>query len=63
MTERSSRVPSYGCKKVRGLKYSCVSLPNGQGGRRDVLLGHCGTKQTKAEYARILAEWQTLGRR
>jgi integrase len=63
MFDRSSRVPSYRCKKVHGRKYACVSLPNGQGGGRDILLGHYGTKESKVEYARVIAEWQAADRR
>jgi integrase len=58
----SNQVPIYRCKKVRGYKYGCVSLPDGTGGRRDVLLGRHGTKQSKSEYARVIAEWQAQGR-
>src|SRR5262245_41877247 len=58
----SHRVPSYRCKKVSGRKYACVSLPDGRGGRRDVLLGRHGTKESKVEYARVIAEWQAGAR-
>jgi integrase len=59
----SHRVPTYRCKKVAGRKYACVSLPDGRGGRRDVLLGRHGTRESKAEYARVIAEWQAADRR
>jgi hypothetical protein len=63
MSDRTPRVPSYRCKKVRGRKYACVSLPDGLGGRRDVLLGKFGTKKSRAEYARVIGEWEAAGRR
>jgi len=59
----SDRVPSYRCKKVQNRKYGVVSLPDGAGGRRDVLLGRWGTKESKLEYSRVLAEWQAADRR
>jgi integrase len=59
----SDRVPSYRCKKSNGRKYGCVSLPDGLGGRRDILLGPYGTKESKAEYARVVAEWLAVDRR
>jgi integrase len=33
------------------------------GGRRDVLLGKYGTKESRAEYARVIAEWEAEGHR
>ena len=62
LSNRSLRVPSYRCKPVHGRKYACVSLPDGQGGRRDILLGRYGTKESKVEYARVIAEWQAADR-
>src|SRR5947209_7399301 len=59
----SHRVPSYRLINVQGRKYACVSLPNGFGGRRDVLLGKYGSKESKVEYARVLGEWQAADRR
>jgi len=63
MSDRSFRVPSFRCKRVGGRKYGCVSLLDGLGGRRDILLGRYGTKESKAEYARVIAEWQAAERR
>jgi integrase len=40
-----------------------VTLPDGLGGRRDVLLGKYDTPESRAEYARVLAEWEVGGRR
>jgi hypothetical protein len=39
-----------------------VTLTNGLGTRRDVLLGPHGTATSRAEYARVLAEWEANGR-
>src|SRR5262245_13522074 len=40
-----------------------VSLPLGNGAYRDVLLGTYGTPESRAEYARVIAEWEVSGRR
>src|SRR5947209_7997797 len=58
----SHRVPTYRCKKVNGRKYGVVSLPDGSGGRRDVLLGKYGTKESRAKYAKVIAEWEAADR-
>jgi integrase len=63
MSNRFARVPSYRPKKIHGRCYAVVSLPDGAGGRRDVLLGHFGTPESRAEYARVIAEWEAAGRR
>jgi hypothetical protein len=59
----SDRVPSYRCKKANGRKYGCVSLPDGLGGRKDMLLGKYGTRESRTEFARIITEWEAAGRR
>src|SRR5262249_12741877 len=59
----SHRFPSYRCKKVHGREYACVSLPDGLGGRRDILLGRYGTRESRIEYSRVIAEWQAGDRR
>jgi integrase len=56
----STKVPSYRRHKQSG--QAIVSLPDGQGGRRDFLLGKYGTAASRAEYARVLAEWEAAGR-
>jgi integrase len=38
-------------------------LTDGLGGRRDVLLGKHGTPESRAEYVRVLGEWEARGRR
>jgi integrase len=40
-----------------------VTLPDGLGARRDVLLGKYDTPESRAEYLRVLAEWEANGRR
>src|SRR2546423_1614649 len=55
------RVPSYRLHKQSG--QAVVTLTDGLGGRRDVLLGKHGTKASRVEYARIIAEWEAGGRR
>jgi hypothetical protein len=39
-----------------------VTLTDGVGGRRDVLLLPHGTAESRAEYTRVLAEWEAAGR-
>src|SRR5262245_43607198 len=58
---RRSHIPSYRLHKQSG--QAVVTLPDGLGGRRDVLLGAYGTPASRAEYARVLAEWEANGRR
>jgi integrase len=38
-------------------------LTDGYGGRRDVLLGKHDTPESRAEYGRVIAEWEALRRR
>ncbi len=54
-------VPSYRLHKQSG--QAIVSLSNGQGGRRDVLLGEYGTRKSREQYARVIAEWDANDRR
>src|SRR5437660_6262159 len=58
---RHDHVPSYRRHKQSG--QAVVTLPDGLGGRRDVLLGKHGTAASRQEYARVLAEWEANGRR
>src|SRR5262245_21263425 len=55
------RIPTYRLHKQSG--QAVVTLSDGQGGRRDVLLGNYGTEESKAEYQRVLLEWEANGRR
>jgi integrase len=58
---RRNHIPSYRLHKQSG--QAVVTLPDGFGGRRDILLGKYGSSESRAEYARILAEWEATGRR
>jgi integrase len=55
------KVPSYRRHKQSG--QAVVTLPDGLGGRKDVLLGKYATKASRTEYARVIAEWEATGRR
>jgi integrase len=57
---RRNHVPTYRLHKQSG--QAVVTLPVGQGGRRDVLLGPHGTPESQQEYARVIAEWSANGR-
>ncbi len=54
-------VPNYHRHKQSG--QAVVTLADGLGNRRDVLLGKHGTAASRAEYARVIAEWEAGGRR
>ena len=54
-------IPSYRLHKQSG--QAVVTLADGSGNRRDVLLGKYGSAESQAEYARVLAEWESNGRR
>jgi integrase len=54
-------IPSYRLHKQSG--QAIVTLADGSGNRRDVLLGPYGSAESRAEYARVLAEWESNGRR
>jgi integrase len=60
-THTNPRVPSYRLHKQSG--QAVVTLPDGLGGRRDVLLGKHDTEESRAEYRRVLVEWEANGRR
>jgi hypothetical protein len=57
---RRSSVPAYSLHRQSG--QAVVTLRDGKGGRKDVLLGKHGTRQSRAEYARVVAEWEAAGR-
>ena len=40
-----------------------MTLTDGLGGRRDVLLGVYDTPESRVEYSRVIGEWETRGRR
>jgi integrase len=58
---RQTHVPTYRLHKQSG--QAVVTLTDGLGRRRDILLGRHGTPESRAEYARTLAEWEANGRR
>jgi integrase len=58
---RQHHIPSYRLHKQSG--QAVVTLTDGLGGRRDVLLGCHGTAESRVEYARVIAEWEANGRR
>ena len=53
-------IPSYRLHKQSG--QAVVTLPDGLGNRRDVMLGRYGSVESRKEYARVLAEWEASGR-
>jgi integrase len=57
---REPRIPTYRRHKQSG--QAIVTLTDGLGGRRDILLGKYGTAASRAEYARVIAEWEAGGR-
>jgi hypothetical protein len=56
---RPPSIPSYRKHKQSG--QAIVTLSDGLGGRRDVLLGKYGTADSRQEYARVIAEWEAAG--
>src|SRR5262245_56114773 len=58
---RRNHIPAYRLHKQSG--HAVVTLPDGFGRRRDVLLGRYGTAESRKEDTRVLAEWEANGRR
>jgi hypothetical protein len=58
---RHHHIPAYRLHKQSG--QAIVTLPDGRGGRRDFTLGPYGSPESRAEYARLLGEWEANGRR
>lgn len=56
MPHSSPRDPAYRLHKPSG--GAVVTLPDGNGGRRDVRLGVYNSPESRAEYYRVLAEWR-----
>jgi integrase len=54
-------VPTYRLHKQSG--QAVVTLTDGLGGRRDVLLGKYGSTESRTEYARVIGEWEANRRR
>jgi integrase len=60
MSRRSS-IPSYRLHRQSG--QAIVTLTDGLGGRKDILLGQFDTVESRTEYARVIGEWEATGRR
>jgi integrase len=58
---RQSKPPSYLLHRQSGQAMTVVRAPDGR--RRQVLLGPYGSEESKAEYARVLAEWSASAAR
>jgi hypothetical protein len=58
---RPRSIPSY--RRHKASRQGIVTLADGLGGRRDVLLGKYKTKASQAQYERVIAEWLANGRR
>jgi integrase len=58
---RRNHVPVYRLHKQSG--QAIVTLPDGLGNRRDVLLGKYGSAESRKEYVRVLTEWEAKGRK
>jgi integrase len=58
---RQPSVPKY--RKHKSSGQAIVTLRDGLGNRRDVLLGKFGTAASRAEYARVIGEWEAASRR
>ncbi len=58
---RRNHVPAYRLHRQSG--QAIVTLTDGLGARRDVLLGKHGSAESRAEHARVIAEWELAGRR
>jgi hypothetical protein len=58
---RRIKVPSSRLHKQSG--QAVVTLTDGFGNRRDVLLGRYETPKSRAESARVILEWETSGQR
>lgn len=56
----ADHIPSY--RKHRQSGQAIVTLTDGFGHRRDVLLGKYGSKESRVEYARVIAEWEASGK-
>jgi hypothetical protein len=58
---RSSHIPTNRLHKQSG--QAIVTLPDGLGNRRDVLLGPHGSPESRQEYTRVISEWEASGHR
>jgi hypothetical protein len=61
---KSAGIPAFRKKDIRGISYAVVTMTDAATGKRkDFLLGKHGTRESKAEYGRIIHEWESRGRR
>ena len=58
---RQIRDPAYRLHKQSG--QAIVTLSDGLGGRRDVLLGEYNSPESRQQYRKVLLEWETNGLR
>jgi integrase len=58
---RRQKTPAYRHNKTSDR--AVVTLPDGQGGRKDIYLGRYGTPESRQEYARVILAWENSGRR
>lgn len=59
---RTRGVPAYRRRVVRGREIAVVTLFDASTGkRRDCWLGECGTPESRARHARLLAQWEEAG--
>lgn len=63
MARRSERPPAYRRRSIRGKEVAYVTLRDqATARRRDYWLGPYGSPESRAQYARLLAEWESRGR-
>jgi integrase len=60
MSRRRNLIPTYRLHKQSG--QAVVTLTDALGGRKDVLLGRHGASESRAEYLRVITEWEACGR-
>ncbi len=58
---RQPGIPKY--RRRKGTNRAVITLRDPLGNRQDVQLGEYNTPESKAEYRRVLAEWDAAGRR
>jgi integrase len=58
---RTLSIPNYRLHKQSG--QAIVTLTDGKGGRRDMLLGEHNSPESRVEYGRVIGEWEARGRR
>jgi hypothetical protein len=58
---RRNHIPQY--REHKQSRQATVALPDGQGGRKDYLLGSYQSPESHGEYERLISEWLANGRR